>query len=120
MLKIPLKPDAKPIKQHPYRLNPNYKEKVRMKLEKMLIARISEVVQENLSWYTDVSKVPIVVKLKLVVVPKKKGVSNPKMRPLGKIRLGGVSMLTTLTTCNNEILGNLAPFGQDLCQILCL
>ena len=59
-------------------------------------------------------------KLKLVVVLKKKGVSKPKMRPLGKIRLGGAGTLTTLTTCNNEILGNLAPFGQDLCQIWCL
>ena len=79
VLKIPLKPDAKPVKQRPYRLNPKYKEKVRMKLEKMLATRISEVVQEILSWYTDVSKVPIVVKLNLVVVPKKKGVSKPKM-----------------------------------------
>ena len=27
VIKIPLKPDAKPVKQRPYRLNPNYKEK---------------------------------------------------------------------------------------------
>ena len=120
VIKIPLKPDAKPMKQLPDRLNPKYKEKVRMKLEKMLAARISEAVKEILSWYTDVSKVPIVAKLKLVVVPKKKGMSKPKMRPLGKIRLGDASTLTTLTTYNNEILGNLAPFGQDLCHILCL
>ena len=29
-------------------------------------------------------------------------------------------MLTALTACNDQILGNLAPFGQDLCQIWCL
>ena len=79
VIKIPLKADAKTVKQFPYRLNPKYKEKVRMKLEKMLAARISEAIQENLSWYTDVLKVPIVEKLKLVVVLKKKGVSKPKM-----------------------------------------
>ena len=60
------------------------------------------------------SKVLIVVKLKLVVVPKKKGVSKLKMRPLEKIRFGGVSTLTALIACNDEILGNLVPFGQDL------
>ena len=65
-----------------------------------------------MSWYKDVSK------LKLVVVSKKQSVSKPKMRPLGKIRLGGAGTLTTLTTCNNEILGNLAPVGQDLPPIL--
>ena len=68
VLKIPLKSDVKPIKQRPYRLTPKYKEKVRMKLEKMLAARISEAVQEIMSWYTDVSKVPIVAKLNLVVL----------------------------------------------------
>ena len=62
----------------------------------------------------DVSKVLIVAKLKLVVVLKKKGVLKLKMQPLEKIRFGGVGMLTILTTCNDEILGNLAPFGQDL------
>ena len=91
-----------------------------MKLEKMLDARISEAVQEILLWYKDVSKAPIVEKLKLVVVPKKKGVSKPKMRPLGKIRFGGASTLIVLTACNDEILGNLSLVGQDICQIQCL
>ena len=27
VIKIPLKPDAKPVKQRPYRLNPKYKQK---------------------------------------------------------------------------------------------
>ena len=27
VIKIPLKPDAKPVKQRPYRMNPKYKEK---------------------------------------------------------------------------------------------
>ena len=69
------------------------------------------------------SKVIIVAQLKLVVVPKKKGVLKLKMRPLEKIRFGGAGTLIVLTTCNDEILGNLAPFGQDLlplCQIWCL
>ena len=69
------------------------------------------------------SKVLIVVKLKLVVVLKKKGVSKLKMQSLKKIRFGGTGMLTILTACNDEILGNLAPFGQDLPpfrQIWCL
>ena len=62
----------------------------------------------------DVSEVLIVAKLKLVVVLKKKGVSKLKMRPLEKIRFHGIGTLTILTACNDEILGNLAPFGQDL------
>ena len=60
------------------------------------------------------SKVLIVVKLKLVVVLKKKGVSELKMRPMEKIRFGGAGTLTALTTYNDEILVNLVPFGQDL------
>ena len=50
VIKIPLKPDAKPVKQCPYRLNPKYKEKVRMELHKMLAAGIFEAVEEILSW----------------------------------------------------------------------
>ena len=69
VIKIPLKDDAKLVKQCPYRLNPKYKEKVRLELDKMLAAGISEAVKEIMSWYKDVSKVPIVLKLKLVVVP---------------------------------------------------
>jgi hypothetical protein len=37
-MKIPLRPDARPIKQRPYRLNPKYKQKVRIELDKMLEA----------------------------------------------------------------------------------
>ena len=62
-------------------------------------------------------------KLKLVVAPKKKSVSNLKMRSLEQIRFGGAGTLTALTVCNDEILRNLALFGQDLhllCQIWCL
>ena len=46
-IKIPLKPNAKPVKQRPYRLNPKYKEKVRMELDKMLIVGIIEPVEES-------------------------------------------------------------------------
>jgi len=46
MIKINLKPDAKQVKQHPYRLNPKYKEKVREELSKMIAARTIESVEE--------------------------------------------------------------------------
>ena len=44
------------------------------------------------------------MKLKLVVVPKKKGVSKLKIRPLEKVIFGGDGTLTALTACNDEIL----------------
>ena len=47
VIKIPLKVDAKPVKQCPYRLNPKYKEKVKMELYKMLAAGIIEPVEES-------------------------------------------------------------------------
>ena len=39
-MKIPLRLDAKPIKQRPYKLNPRYKEKVKSKLDQRLEARV--------------------------------------------------------------------------------
>jgi len=30
VIRIPLKPDVKPIKQRPYRMNPKYKEKLKI------------------------------------------------------------------------------------------
>ena len=60
------------------------------------------------------SKVLIVVKLKLVVVPKKKGVSKLKIRLLEKVIFGGAGTLTTLTACNDEILvESTAIFGKS-------
>ena len=47
VIKILLKPDAKPVKQRLYRLNPKYKEKVRMELDKMLAAGIIEPIEES-------------------------------------------------------------------------
>ena len=47
VIKIPLKPDVRPVKQCPYRLNPKYKEKVRLELDKMLAAGIIEPVEES-------------------------------------------------------------------------
>jgi hypothetical protein len=35
-MRIPLKPDAKPVKQRPYRLNPRYKEKFKEEIDRML------------------------------------------------------------------------------------
>ncbi len=46
-MKIPLKKDARPIKQRPYRLNPKYKEKVRDELDKMQEARIIEPFKDS-------------------------------------------------------------------------
>ncbi len=46
VVKIPSKPDVKPVKQRPYRLNPKYKEKVREELDKILAAEIIEPVEE--------------------------------------------------------------------------
>jgi hypothetical protein len=37
-MKIPLKADARPIKQRPYRMNPKYKKKVKIELDRMLEA----------------------------------------------------------------------------------
>ena len=47
VMKIPLKKDANPVKQHPYRLNPKYKEKVIMELDMMLAAGIIEPIEES-------------------------------------------------------------------------
>jgi hypothetical protein len=46
-MKIPLKPDARPVKQRPYRLNPKYKKKVKIELDRMLEAGIIEPVEES-------------------------------------------------------------------------
>lgn len=47
MMNIILKPDVKPVKQRPYRLNLNYKEKVHVELEKMLAIGIIEPMEES-------------------------------------------------------------------------
>ena len=47
VMKITSKLDAKPVKQRPYRLNPKYKEKVRLELDKMLASGIIEPVEES-------------------------------------------------------------------------
>jgi len=46
-MKITLKPDAKLVKQRPYRLNPKYKEKVCEELDKMLDASIIEPIEDS-------------------------------------------------------------------------
>ena len=46
-MKIPLKLDARPVKQRPYRLNPKYKEKFKIELDRMLEAGIMEPVKES-------------------------------------------------------------------------
>jgi hypothetical protein len=59
-IKIPLKPNARPVKQRPYRLNPKYKEKVKIELDRMLEAGLIEPVEE-LEWIS-----PMVVKDKKI------------------------------------------------------
>jgi hypothetical protein len=46
-MRIPLKPYVKPVKKRPYRLNLKYKEKVKIELDRMLEAGISELVEES-------------------------------------------------------------------------
>ena len=46
-MKIPLKPDRKPVKKWPYRLNPRYKERVKVELERILDAWIIEPIKES-------------------------------------------------------------------------
>ena len=47
IMRFPLKVDANPVKQHPYRLNPRHKEKVRWELDKMIIVGIIEPIEES-------------------------------------------------------------------------
>ena len=47
VMRIPLKEDARPVKQHPYRFNPRYKEKVKDEIDKMLATGIIEPVEES-------------------------------------------------------------------------
>jgi hypothetical protein len=46
-MRIPLKPYARPVKHRPYRLNPKYKEKVKIELDRMMEAWIIELVKES-------------------------------------------------------------------------
>jgi hypothetical protein len=59
-MRIPLKPDARPVKQRPYRLNTKYKEKVKIELGRMLEAGIIEPMKES-EWI-----IPMVVKYKKI------------------------------------------------------
>ena len=45
-MNIPLKPDVRPIRQRPYSLNPVYKQKVKVEIDKMLEAGVIEPVEE--------------------------------------------------------------------------
>jgi hypothetical protein len=46
-MRIPLKLDARQVKQRPYRLNLKYKEKVNIELDRMMKERIIEPVEES-------------------------------------------------------------------------
>ena len=46
-MKIPLKPYVKPVKQRTYRLNPKYKEKVKIELDSMVALGIIEPIEKS-------------------------------------------------------------------------
>ena len=46
-MKIPLKPNAKPMRQRPYQLNPRYKDRVKVEIDQMLDVGIIEPVKES-------------------------------------------------------------------------
>ena len=46
-MNIPLNPNAKPVKQRPYRLNPRYEENVKIELNRMLDVAVIELVKES-------------------------------------------------------------------------
>ena len=47
VMRILLKERVKPVKQHHYRLNPRYKEKVKEEIDKMITTGIIETVEES-------------------------------------------------------------------------
>jgi hypothetical protein len=57
-MRIPLKPYVNPVKKRPYRLNPKYKEKVKIELDQMLEVGIIEPIEES-EWIS-----PMVVQYK--------------------------------------------------------
>jgi hypothetical protein len=46
-IKIPLKFEARPVRQRPYILNPIYKKKMKEKIDRMLEAGIIEPIEES-------------------------------------------------------------------------
>ena len=72
-MKIPLKLDAKPVKQRPYRLNPRYKEKVKAELECMLDTGIIKPIKES-KWI-----IPIVMQDKKTTEKVRIGVDLRKL-----------------------------------------
>jgi hypothetical protein len=46
-MKIPLKPEARSVRQRPYKMNPAYKKKVKEEIDKMLEVGIIEPIEES-------------------------------------------------------------------------
>jgi hypothetical protein len=59
-MRIPLKPDVKPVKKITYKLNPKYNEKVKIEIDRMLEVGIIEPIEE-LEWIS-----PMVVQEKKI------------------------------------------------------
>ena len=98
-MKIPMRPDAKPVRQRPYRLNPHYKEKVKVEVDQMLEAGVIDPFKES-EWIS-----PIVVQDK---------------KTLGEVRicvdlrnLNDACLHDPFpTSCTNEVLENVG--GQEM------
>ena len=91
------------------------------------IKGIIEVVEDILSWVEVRSHVedgirkcrmsPLWHSQSYCLCQRRKDLSELKIRPLEETKFGGIGTLPVLTTYINEILENLSPFGQELCQI---
>jgi hypothetical protein len=81
-MNIPLKPEAKPLRQRTYRLNPKYKEKVKADLDRMIEASIIEPVAD-FEWIS-----PIVIQDK---------------------KTGGIRIFVDLRKLNDDYLHDLFP-----------
>ena len=62
-MKITLKPNVKPVRYKPYRLNPRYIERVKVELDQMLDAGIIEPVEES-KWISSIVILQKFVKFK--------------------------------------------------------
>jgi len=58
VMRIPLKPEAKPSKQRQYKMNPRYKEKVKDEIDRMLEVGIIKPIEES-KWIS-----PMVIQVK--------------------------------------------------------
>ena len=95
VMRIPLKEDARLVKQHPYRLNPRYKDKVKDEIDKMIAASIIEPVEES-EWVSP------------MVVQEKKTKGDIRMETLGSV-----------STCVNSTMHHFMTHFRHLSLMKC-